>query len=202
MTLGFLFGSKNFCKLHCVSWEVFVLHGCDWIHWVVMSCTTTACRWLLRDSLHSLRSLWSAVIKSPKFCRSRHDCTSKSPARSTCCSCLQADVAIWVLRKVRIDTMLTPNLVPLLAATPQVIHEKDWKCLDIQAQGFPVAQKDYRSSTKFSLNSCSQSGKSCNRSLCTSSRSPFLFLFSVSMGLCIWFPRGSSLVLPLLSGTG
>ena len=50
MTLGFLFGSKNFCKLFCVSWEVFVLHGYDWIHWVAKSCTTTAYRWLCRDS--------------------------------------------------------------------------------------------------------------------------------------------------------
>ena len=67
MTLGFLFGSKNFCKLLCVSWEVFVLHGYDWIHWVAKSCTTTAYRWLFRDSQPSLRTLWSAVIKSPKF---------------------------------------------------------------------------------------------------------------------------------------
>ena len=67
MTLGFLFGSKNFCKLFCVSWEVFVLHGYDWIHWVAKSCTTTAYRWLFRDSHPSLRTLWSAVIKSPKI---------------------------------------------------------------------------------------------------------------------------------------
>ena len=67
MTLGFLFGSKNFCKLLCVSWEVFVLHGYDWIHWVAKSCTKTAYRWLFRDSQPSLRTLWSAVIKSPKF---------------------------------------------------------------------------------------------------------------------------------------
>ena len=41
-----------------------------------------------------------------------------------------------------------------------------------------------------------------NRSLCTSSGPSLLFLFPVSVGLCIEFPRGSSLVLPLLSGTG
>ena len=58
------------------------------------------------------------------------------------------------------------------------------------------------SSTKFSLNSCSQSGKSCNRSLCTSSRPSFLFVCLVSVGLCIGFPRSSSLVHLLLSGTG
>ena len=47
----------------------------------------------------------------------------------------------------------------------------------------------------FSLSSCSQSGKSCNRSLCTSSLPSFLLLFSVFLGLCIGFPRSSSLVL-------
>ena len=38
-----------------------------WIHWVTRSCTTTAYRWLFRDSQLSLRTLWSAVIKSPKL---------------------------------------------------------------------------------------------------------------------------------------
>ena len=67
-----------------------------------------------------------------------------------------------------------PNTVPLLLAAPWVIHEKNWKCLDIHAQGFSLA-----------LNSCSQSGKSCNRSLCASS-SPF-FVFSFC-GFMQWFP--------------
>ena len=58
---------KNFCKLLWVSWEVFVLHGYAWIHWVAKSCTTTANRWLFRDSQLSLRTLWSAAIKSPTF---------------------------------------------------------------------------------------------------------------------------------------
>ena len=34
-----------------------------WIHWVAKSCSTTAYQWLFRDSQHSLRTLWSAVIK-------------------------------------------------------------------------------------------------------------------------------------------
>ena len=38
-----------------------------WIHWVARSCTTTAYRWLFRDSQLSLGTLWSAVIKSPKL---------------------------------------------------------------------------------------------------------------------------------------
>ena len=42
-------------------------HGYAWIHWVAKSCTTIAHRWLFRDSQLSLRTLWCAVIKSPKF---------------------------------------------------------------------------------------------------------------------------------------
>ena len=59
--------SRNFFKLLWVSCEVLSLHGYAWIHWVARSCTTTAYRWLFRDSQLSLRTLWSAVIKSPKF---------------------------------------------------------------------------------------------------------------------------------------
>ena len=59
-----------------------------------------------------------------------------------------------------------------------------------------------RSSTKFSLKSCSHSSKSYNRSLCTFSSSSFLVLFSVSVGSCSGFPHSSSLVLPPLSCTG
>ena len=36
-----------------------------------------------------------------------------------------------------------PNPVPLLLATPLVIHEKNSKCLDVQAPGFPVAPKNH-----------------------------------------------------------
>ena len=80
-----------------------------------------------------------------------------------------------------------------------------WEELEVSRSlgaGFLCGSEGLLSSTKFSLNSCSQCGKSCNRSLCTSSCPSFLFLFSVSVGLCSGFPRSSSLVLPLLSGTG
>ena len=89
-----------------------------------------------------------------------------------------------------------PSPVPLLLAAPLEVHEKKWQYLDAQATGL---SKGLRSSTNFSLNSCSQSGKSCNRSLCTSSRRLFLFVFSVSADLCTGFLHNSSLVLPLLS---
>ena len=45
----------------------FVFHGYDCIRCVAKSCTTKAQRWLFRDSPPSLRTLWSAVIESPKF---------------------------------------------------------------------------------------------------------------------------------------
>ena len=67
MTFGFLSGSKNLCKHLSVPCEVSFLHGNAGIHWVAKSCTTTANRWLFRDSQLSMRTLWSAVMKSPKF---------------------------------------------------------------------------------------------------------------------------------------
>ena len=42
-----------------------------------------------------------------KMFRPGHDCTSTSSARSPCYFLLQADITIWVLRKVRIYTVLT-----------------------------------------------------------------------------------------------
>ena len=60
-------GLQELCNFISISCQVFVLYGYDWIHWVAKSCTTTAYRWLFRDSQLSLRTLWSAGIKSPKF---------------------------------------------------------------------------------------------------------------------------------------
>ena len=67
MTFGLSDGSWNFRKLLSVSWEVFVLHGYDFMHWVAKSCTEIAYRWLFPESPPSLKTLWSAVIKSSNF---------------------------------------------------------------------------------------------------------------------------------------
>ena len=72
-----------------------------------------------------------------------------------------------------------PNKVPLLLATLLVIHEKNWQCLYIQAQGFPWLSR----STFIAI-----PASHAIDSLCTSSRSSFLFVFSVSVGLCSGFP--------------
>ena len=89
--------------------------------------------------------------------RSGHDCTSASSAKSPRYFRLQADITIWVLRSVCFFTAC-PNQVPLFLATPLEVHEMTWKCL-------PRGSKGLLSSTKISLNSCRESGNSCNRSL-------------------------------------
>ena len=136
-----------------------------------------------------------------KFFRFGHDCTSTSSARSPRYFRLQADITIWVLRKVRVGNMLTRTRF-LFCSRPHWQFMRRTGSVSISKLRFPRSSDELRSSTKFSLNSCSQSGKSCNRSRCASSRPSFLFLFSVSVDSCSGFPRSSSLVLSLLSGTG
>ena len=109
MTLGFLSGSRNFCKLLGVSCEVFVLHGYDWIHWVVKSCTTTAYRWLFRDSQPSLITedfviCCNQITKN--FC-TRYDFANTSSAQCPCD--FLADLAISVFREVSINSVFHPN---------------------------------------------------------------------------------------------
>ena len=148
MTWGFLFGSKNFCKLLCVSWEVFVLHGYDWIHWVAKSCTTTAYRWYcvihflhweLCDPqlLNHQNFLFWARLYQHVFCKKPLFCSSSSRYRSLGLSGSECRHCAY------------PSQVPLLLATPMVIHEKNWKCLDPWAPGFPVTLKDYFHRTNF-----------------------------------------------------
>ena len=186
MTFGFLVGFRIFMRLFWVSSEVFVLHGQDCIHCVVKSCTTTAYRWLLRDSLSSLRIWWSTVIKSPKFPGLGTTVPARLLQKAIVNFRLQADIAMWVFREVSVDTVLV-RVELHLCSTPLVIHENNWKCLEVLCSGFLCGSKGLRSSTKFSLNSCSQSGNSWNRSLCTSSRPIFLFVFSVSVDPCTGF---------------
>ena len=151
------------------------------------------------DSLSSLRTFWSAVIKSPTFFRSGHDCPSTSSARSPRYFRLQADIAIWVFRKVSEDTML---------ARPSSTFARDsignsWEKLEVPrcpgGPGFSRGSKGLLSTTKFSLNSCSQSSNSCNRSHCTSSCPSFLFLFSVSADARDGLSRDTSLTISLFS---
>ena len=128
MTLGFLSGSKNFCKLLCFSREVFVLHGNDWIHWVAKSCTTTAYRWLFRDSQFSLRTLWSAVIKSPKI-----SARSTAPPMRLLHGTLVI-LVLWQISQLPSSGMWYKHCaypIPLLLAVLKVFREKNWKRLGV-----------------------------------------------------------------------
>ena len=167
MTLGFLFGSKNFCKIFCVSSEVFVSHGYDWIHWVAKSCTTTACRRLFRDSQPSLRTLWSAVIKP-----------SKLPAQGTAppIRLLHGALVIlvfWQISEFRsfgkwVWTLCLPKSALLAAKSSK---DDSWEELPCESLCSGTL-----SSTRSSLNSCSHSGGSeWHGSLRSWSGSTFLF---------------------------
>ena len=114
---------------------------------------------------------------------------------------LQADITIWVLRKVRVDTVLTRSWFHFCLR----LHWKVMRWLGSVLASllcFPQGFVEVLSSTKFALNFCGQSSNSRDTSLCTSSRSLLLFLFSVSVNSCSGSPRSPSLVFPLLSGTG
>ena len=65
VTFGFCDGFENFRKIFSVSCEVLVLHG---FHWVAKTCTTTAYRWLFRDSRPSLRIVLCCCQVTILFC--------------------------------------------------------------------------------------------------------------------------------------
>ena len=102
MTLGFLFGSKNFCKLLCVSWEVFCFAR--------IRLDPLSGQVLHHDCISMIVSRFTLFTKNFMVCcyqvtelfRSRHDCTSEFSARSSCYFGSQADVAISVLREVNL----------------------------------------------------------------------------------------------------
>ena len=173
----------------CLLWS-FVLHGYDCTQCVAKSCTTTAYRWLFRDSHPSLRTVWSAVFKSHKISTLGTSVPVRLPARSPRDIAWEADIAISVLREVR-KMLCLPHTI---FARGSKGHS--WEELEASRCSGTLSCKSP------CLNACSQSGTPCNWSLCNSSSSSFLFGFSVSAGSCDGFPRSSSLVLPLLSGAG
>ena len=138
--------------------------------------------------ISSLRTLWSQHF--PLCTRLYQHVTCKKPLLFSSSSRYRN----LVLCKVRVDTKAYPNTVGNSREELEVSR--------YPRSGFHRGSEGLRSWTKFSLNSCGQSGKSCNRSLCTSSRPSFLFFCSSTVGLRSGFPSGSSLVLPLLYGTG
>ena len=125
MTLGFLSGSKNFCKLLCVSWEVFVLHGCHWIHWVAESCTTIAYRWLFRDSNFHWELCVCCYQVTNIFC-TRYGSAIASSARGPCDFGPLADLAISVFREMSINTVLT-QIRTFRRRKLRMVRSKNWR---------------------------------------------------------------------------
>ena len=168
MTFGFLSGSRNFCKLLWVSCEVFFLHGYAWIHWVARSCTTTAYRWLFRDSQLSLRTLWSAVIKSPKFTARG----TASPLRL-----LHKALVILVLLQISQFRSLGKWVWTLCLPKSSRLFEVGSRETSWEEVAWEPPCNGISSSTKVSLNSCSHSGISESNGLPRSiGGSFFLFL--------------------------
>ena len=149
-------GFQELLKLLWVSCEVLFLHGYDWIDWVAKSCTTTAYWWLFRDSQLSLRTLWSAVIKSPNF-----------SARGTASPLRLLHGALVILVRLQIsqfrslgkweETLCLPKSSRLLNVRSKDTSWEELACESLRSRT--------SSSTKFSLNSCSHSGISGSNGL-------------------------------------
>ena len=77
-----------------------------------------------------------------KIVRSGHDCTSPFSAISqrylSSSRCRNLGPSESACRHYAY-----PNPVPLLLATPFTSHEKNWKCFDLLALGFPKALLKY-----------------------------------------------------------
>ena len=173
MTLGFLVGSKNFCKLFYVSWDVFCLTRV-WLY-------PLSCQVLYHYSVSMLVSRFTHFIKNFVICcyqitkipRSWHDCTSSFSARSSCNFGFQADVAISVLREVTFKYCACR--IPLFLAALKMIHEKNSRVRPHELE--PL------SSTRFSVNSCNHSGRWRNGSHRNLSM-PLVLSLLVHVGCC------------------
>ena len=168
-------GSKNFDKLTSVWCEDFVLHGLDWIHWVARSFITTAYWSLSLESRPSLRTLWSAVIKSPNFfARGR-----ASPVRL-----LQGALFILVREQTSqfrslgkwVEILCFLDLVTTFVGRTE---SESWELCADAGNSVP---------SRLFVNSSNHSRRSCKRS--SESRLPplFLFLFWVLEGDPLQFP--------------
>ena len=114
MTLGFLSSSRNFCKLLWVSCEVLFLHGyaLDPLSGQILhhDCISMI---VSRFAIVALRTLSSAVIKSPKFTARG----TASPLRllhgAPCNFGPFTDLAISVFREMSMNIMFTQILTSL-----------------------------------------------------------------------------------------
>ena len=185
MTLGFLSGSRNFCKLLWVSCEVLFLHGYAWIHWVARSCITTAHQWFFRDSQLSLRTLWSAVIKSPKL-------SARGPASPL--RLLHGALVILVRSQISQFRSLGKWVWTLCLPRSSRLFVVGSKKASWEELAWEPPCNGISSSTKFSLNSCNHSGISeSSHGFPHSIVVFFLLVFGISL---VWFSSGSPIYHP------
>ena len=126
MTCGFLVGSKNFCKLFCVSWSFCFA----WVWLYPLCCqvlhhhgvSMIVSRFTSFTENFVIRCYWITIIF-----RYGNDCTSASLARSLCKLGSQTDIAVSVLREESKNAVL--NWYHFCSRL--WIHEKNWKRLGV-----------------------------------------------------------------------
>ena len=130
--------------------------------------------------------------------RFSHDCSSTSSARGPRYFRLQADVAIWVFRKVSADTVLARTRFHFCSRLHWLFMRRTGSVSMSRRRVSPWLQRTTFIDQMFS-DLLQPVWHAIN---CCLLLRVLYFVFSVSVGLCTGFPRSSSLVLPLLSGTG
>ena len=128
------------------------------IHWVATPCTTTAYVWLFRDSHPSLRSCWSAVIKSPDIFLLEvlhHQCVSCKEPSWSWSSCVH--------RNFGLSRSECKHCFP----DTTVLGASESDSREVLAGASPDA--DTPSSTTFLGNHPTISGRSRNKCPCTGS---------------------------------
>ena len=175
MTFGFPVDSKNFCKLPCVSWEVFVLHGYDCVHCVVKSCTTIAYRWLFRDS-HPFTE--NFVIGCNQINKNNSVLGTTVPVRF-----LQEALVILVVRHIS-QFRSFGKWIKMLCLPDTTFALRFWQRFMRRTGSVSVFWNTF-----IYQNSCSHSGRSCDTFPCSSSRiltSCCCWMFRVSHDFLRW----------------
>ena len=191
MTCGFLVGSMNFCKLFCVSWEVFVLT------WVGLYLSSTQV--LYHNSVSMIMSRFTSFTQNFVICG--YQVTKISALGTTVPARLLQEKPSFVFMQISQFRFFWKweniylHSVPLLLAAPKAIHGKNWEILDVLEHFHqsilpwtPVAKQAHLATHHHP----------------PSPRRFFLIGFSISVGSRHEFPRAneSSLALSLLLGAG
>ena len=127
MTLGFLFRSKNFCKLVCLCWEVFVLHGYDWMDPLGGQVLHHDCTSIIvsRFTTFTENFVICCYQVTKIFC-TKYGSAIASSSRSPCNLGPLTDLAVSVFREVSIHCDYPNRHFSWLWALKR-LHEKNWR---------------------------------------------------------------------------